>query len=102
MNNLKKTAFALGLGVLSFGFSAFKTKEKRSTLTYYKTNWTHPSPSDPRGYEYYSGDHCETIGDVCSAQWNIGTNPIPSVDGTPLPLTGVTFITNSTIPGHFE
>ncbi|MEJ2882467.1 hypothetical protein [Pedobacter sp. GR22-6] len=102
MNNLKKTVFALGLGILAFGFSAFKTKEKSSVYIYYKVNYsTYPAANNPNGYMYYSADHCEAGGTLCSAQWDIGSSSAPT-DGDPLPLTGVTFITNSVITGHFE
>lgn len=103
MKNLKKTTFALTLAVLAFGFSAFKTKEKRDSniFVYYKVDFSYPAANHPAGYVYYADDYCYPAGSLCSAQWDIGANPPPS-DGDPLPLTGVTFQTGSVITGHFE
>ena len=102
MKNIKKTAIAMTLGILAFGFSAFKTKEKSSVYVYYKVDMTYPLANNANGYAYYGSDHCETGGNLCTAQWDIGSNPAPVTDGTPLPTTGVTFITNSVVNGHFE
>jgi len=102
MTNIKKTCFGLLLAGLAFGFSAFKNVQRSKILTYYKVNMPgYPSATDPRGYTYYSSNRCETNGNLCSAQWDIGSNPSPS-DGTPLPTTGVTFQTGSIMAGHFE
>lgn len=101
MNRIKKAAFGVLVAGLAFGFSAFTTVKKRSVLVYYKTNLTYSSPSDPRGYTYYEEDRCANGGSICSAQWDIGTNPFPS-DGQPLPNTGVTFQSGFSLSGHFE
>ncbi|WP_449436957.1 hypothetical protein [Pedobacter steynii] len=100
MNNIKKAALGILVAGLAFGFSAFTTIRRGNVETYYKTSTIYPLPTDPRGYFYYSGDRCEPVGVVCSAQWNIGTNPLPTIDGTPLPSTGIAFL--SAINGHFE
>lgn len=102
MDGIKKAALGVLLAGLAFGFSAFTTLKKRSIVVYYKTNMSYPVANDPRGYKYYLGDRCESTGDLCSAQWNLGTNPPPTIDGQALPLIGVTFQTSSVIPGHFE
>lgn len=102
MNKTKKAAFGVLLAGLTFGFSAFTTLKKRVILVYYKTDMSYPSANDPRGYKYYSGDRCETGGTLCSAQWNLGSNPSPTGDGQSLPLMGVTFQTGSEVTGHFD
>lgn len=102
MDRIKKAALGVLLACLAFGFSAFTTLKKRAIVVYYKTNMTYPAANDPRGYNYYSGDRCENGGNLCSAQWNLGANPSPTTEGQVLPLTGVTFQTNSVVTGHFE
>jgi hypothetical protein len=102
MNNIKKAAFGILVAGLAFGFSAFTTVKKRNVMVYYKTDMTYPSPSDPRGYTYFSSDRCEPVGNTCSSQWDIGTHIPPVGDGEPLPTTGVTFQTGSVYTGHFE
>lgn len=102
MNKIKKAVFGVLLAGIAFGFSAFTTLKKQSVFVYYKTNMTYPSPNDPRGYQYYSGDRCEAGGALCSAQWNLGFNLSPTADGQPLPTTGVTYINFSVVTGHFE
>lgn len=103
MNNIKKTALGALVAVLTIGFSAFTTIKKRATILYYKVDMTYPAANDPRGYEYHSGDRCESNGSVCSAVWNIGTYPTPTLDGTPLPTgVGVSYVSNSAEAGHFE
>ena len=101
MKNLKKTGLAALVAILAFSFSAFTTVKNRIKVRYYKVNMAYSSPNDPNGYEYYDDDHCETVGLLCSAEW-ILTGAAPTVDGTPLPLTGVTFVTGSVAEGHFE
>ncbi len=100
MNNIKKAALGILVAGLAFGFSAFTTIKKSSIVTYYKVDTTYPTPSNPAGYYYYSGDRCEAAGEVCSAQWDIGNNPLPTIEGTPLPSTGIAFL--FAIKGHFE
>jgi len=102
MNNIKKGAIGVLVAGLAFGVSMYSTKKTQTVFTYYKTNMDYPSPTDPRGYEYYSGDMCSPGGTLCTADWNIGSNPAPSNDGDPLPTTGVTFQSNSVTSGHFE
>lgn len=102
MNNIKKGAIGVLAAGLALGVSMYSTKKTQTVFMYYKTDMTYPSPTDPRGYEYYSGDRCETGGTVCTADWDIGGNPPPNNDGDPLPTTGVTFQANSTKSGHFE
>ena len=102
MRNITKTGLGLLVAVIVFGSSAFIAKKNATLITYYKTNMLYPSPSDYRGYYYYSSDHCEAGGNICTAVWNIGPNPIPTTDGTALPSTGVTYQTGSVIVGHFE
>ena len=101
MNRFKKATFGVLIAGLAFGFSAFTTIKKSTILIYYKTDMTYPNANDPRGYTYYEGDWCVTGGSLCSAQWDIGSNSYPS-DGTPLPLTGVSFQTGTPRSGHFE
>ena len=62
----------------------------------------YPNPADPRGYAHFNTDRCEAGGNVCTAQWDIGPNYVPSMDGEPLPLSGVTFIPGSVVTGHWE
>lgn len=101
MNKLKKTALGVVVAGLAFGLSAFSTLKTNSVFTYYKKDLTYPAANDPRGYVYYSGDRCASGGDVCSAQWDIGNNPVPN-EGFALPTTGVTFQTGSVTDGHFD
>ena len=101
MNNIKKTAFGVLVAGLAFGFSAFSTKDTGSVFTYYKTDMTYPSATDPRGYHYYSGDWCSAGGQLCTAQWALSYG-FPSNDGDPLPTTGVTFMPGTVTSGHFE
>ena len=102
MNKIKKAAFGILVAGLAFGISAFATIKKQSVITYYKVDMTYPSPSNPTGYVYFSSDRCESGGDVCTAEWNIGSNPAPTSDGTLLPISGVSFVSGSTRSGHFE
>lgn len=102
MNNIKKAALGVLVAGLAFGFSAFTTIKRGSIVRYYKGSMTNTPPNDPAGYFYYSGDRCEFGGNVCSAKWNIGSNPLPTVDGTPLPPTGISFVEGSVTTGHFE
>nr|WP_294877180.1 hypothetical protein [uncultured Pedobacter sp.] len=102
MNNIKKAALGILVAGLAFGFSAFTTIKQSSIVRYYKVSTTYPEPNNPGGYSYYSGDRCEPAGVVCSAKWNIGLNTVPTVDGTPLPTTGVSFVNGSITAGHFE
>ena len=101
MKNIKKMGFALLLGLFAFGFSAFKSKQPKTVYFYYKVDPTYPIANDPRGYKYYDEDRCETGGAICMAGWDIGSNPTPT-NGDNLPLIGVTFQTNTAVPGHFE
>jgi hypothetical protein len=101
MNKLKKTALGVVVAGLAFGLSAFSTLKTNSVFTYYKKDLTYPAANDPRGYVYYSGDHCALGGNICTAEWDIGANPTPA-NGDSLPTTGVTFQTGSAIDGHFE
>ncbi|MFA4869270.1 MAG: hypothetical protein WC623_13780 [Pedobacter sp.] len=100
MNKLKKTALGAIVAGLAFGLSAFSTLKTSTVFTYYKTDLSYPA-ADYRGYVYYSGDRCESGGEVCSAQWDIGLN-IPPTNGALLPATGVTFQTGTVIDGHFD
>jgi hypothetical protein len=100
MNNIKKTVLGMVIAALAFGISAFTTVRNGAIVRYYKTNTVYPAANDPRGYKYYSGERCEPAGTLCSAEWDIGTNPTPS-DGDTLP-TGASFQENSATPGHFE
>lgn len=101
MNRFKKAAFGVLVAGIAFGFSAFTTIKKNSVIRYYKTDLAYPSASNPNGYRYFSSDMCVPTGSLCSAMWDIGSNPPPS-DYDPLPTTGVTFQTGSAEPGHFE
>lgn len=101
MNKNKKIAFGVLIAGLAFGFSAFTTFKRSGIFTYYKVDITNPSPNDPSGYYYFTDDRCESGGEICHAQWNIGSNPAPSI-GDPLPTTGVIFQTGSVRAGHFE
>jgi hypothetical protein len=101
MNRLKKATFGVLVAGLAFGFSAFTTIKKSSVVIYYKTNPSYPNANDPRGYIYYEGDMCSAGSNVCSAQWDIGTNMYPG-DGQPLPTIGVTFQTGTAYTGQFE
>jgi hypothetical protein len=101
MNNIKKTVLGMLIAALAFGISAFTTVRNGAIVRYYKTDTGFPAANDPRGYEYYSGERCETGGNLCSAEWNIGTNPAPTSDGDTLP-TGASFQEGSAMPGHFE
>lgn len=102
MNRIKKAVFGVLVAGLAFGFSAFTTLKRQDVFYYYKTDMTYPEPNDPRGYTYYTSDRCEAVGNLCSAQWDIGTHIQPATDGTPLPTTGVIYQTASKINGHFE
>ncbi|ATP56519.1 hypothetical protein CPT03_08550 [Pedobacter ginsengisoli] len=102
MNNIKKAALGVLVAGIAFGFSAFTTIKSGPIITYYKVGTTYPLPTDPRGYIYYSGDRCEVGGEVCSAQWDIGTNAPPTGDGTLLPTTGISFVAGSVTTGRFE
>ncbi|WP_448103902.1 hypothetical protein [Pedobacter panaciterrae] len=102
MNNIKKAALGVLIAGFSFGFSAFTTIKRTNKVLYYKTDITFPLPSDPRGYRYYSGDRCEPMGSLCSAQWDIGLNTHPTLDGTLLPVSGMTYVSGSMVTGHFE
>jgi hypothetical protein len=101
MNKLKKTALGAIVAGLAFGLSAFSTFKTSTVFTYYKTNLSYPAANDPIGYVYHSGDRCEPTGELCSAQWDIGSNPVPA-EGSPLPATGITFQSGSAIDGHFD
>jgi hypothetical protein len=101
MNNIKKTGLGLMVAVLAFSFSAFTTVKKRTVLRYYKTNMMYPNATDPRGYQYYSGDMCASGGDICSAEWDIGTN-FPPGDSDALPMSGITYQPSSVLNGHFD
>ncbi|WP_285057127.1 hypothetical protein [Pedobacter ginsengisoli] len=102
MNNIKKTVLGTLIGLLVFGISAYTTRKKNMVFRYYKTDISsYPSANDPQGYQYFSDDRCEGGGSLCSAQWDIGSNPAPG-EGDFLPLTGVIFKSNSVIAGHFE
>jgi hypothetical protein len=100
MKTIKKATFGALLALLTFGFSAFTTISRSNEFTYYKTN-TSFSATNPNGYQYFSGDRCETGGTICSAKWDIGSQNAPT-EGDPLPLTGVTLKTTSITAGHFE
>jgi len=102
MNNIKKAALGVLIAGFAFGFSAFTTIKQSSIVRYYKVNNNYPELNNPAGYSYYSGDRCEPTGVVCSAKWNIGINTVPTVDGTPLPVTGVSIVAGSATAGHFE
>lgn len=102
MNNIKKAALGVLIAGFSFGFSAFTTIKKGLIVRYYKVDKTNPASNNPAGYLYYSGERCEPMGSLCSAQWDIGSNPLPTVDGTPLPTTGISFVAGSVTTGHFE
>lgn len=101
MNRLKKATFGVLVAGLAFGFSAFTTVKKRSIVRYYKTDLAYPSASNPNGYTYFSGDMCAPVGNICSAEWDIGTWPFPS-EYDALPISGITFQTGSVATGHFE
>lgn len=101
MNRLKKAAFGVLIAGIAFGFSAFTTVKNSNIKKYYKTDLTYPNASDPRGYIYYAENRCEAGGDLCTALWDIGSNPSPG-NGTTLPLIGVTFQVGSAIDGHFD
>jgi hypothetical protein len=103
MNNIKKTVLGMLIAALAFGVSAYTTIKNGAIVKYYKTDAeTYPNANDPRGYQYYSDDRCESGGNLCSARWDLGTNPPPMNEGATLPLIGVTFQTSSGIGGHFE
>ncbi|HMI02174.1 MAG TPA: hypothetical protein VK541_06815 [Pedobacter sp.] len=99
MNNIKKTVLGMLIAVLAFGISAYTTVKNGAIVRYYKTDMTYPAANNPSGYYYFSDNRCEVGGNLCSAKWNIGTNPLPA-DGDPLPLIGVSF--QSSTSGHFE
>lgn len=101
MNRLKKATFGILVAGLAFGFSAFTTTKKGTVLIYYKTNLSYPNANDPRGYTYFEGDMCTAGSNICSAQWDIGTNGYPS-DGSNLPMTGVTFQPGTAYTGQFD
>jgi len=101
MNNIKKAGLGLMVAALAFSFSAFTTVKRSTVFRFYKTNMMYPSASDPAGYQYYSGDMCASGGDICSAEWDIGTYSTPA-DGAGLPTTGVTYQTGSVLNGHFD
>jgi hypothetical protein len=102
MKNFKQIALGLMVGAMAIGFSAF-TNAKRDVkiITYYKTIPTTPA-SDPTSYKFYNGDRCLPSGVLCTAQWDIGSNPTPTVDGTALPASGVTFQVGTETDGHFQ
>lgn len=93
---------ALLVAVIAMGSSAFTTFKRGGVFRYYKVVKTYPLATDPRGYQYFSADRCEPVGNVCSAEWDIGFNSMPIADGTPLSSGGVIFVTGSLIQGHFE
>jgi hypothetical protein len=103
-NNIKKIALSGLVACLVVGFSAFTSAEKQNIVRYYKVDLaTYPDADDPEGYAYYADmDRCDPIGDLCSAEWELGLNPIPTVDGTPLPTSGVTFQIGTVEAGKFE
>jgi hypothetical protein len=102
MNNIKNTVLGMLIGLLAFGISAYTKKKTVTFVRYYKTNISsYPSASDPRGYQYFSGDRCEEGGSLCSAEWDIGSNSMPN-EGAALPLTGISFQSGSVTGGHFE
>ncbi|WP_316818800.1 hypothetical protein [Pedobacter nyackensis] len=101
MNNIKKGAIGVLAAVLALGAGLYSIKTQ-SVFTYYKTDMTYPSPNDPRGYKYYSEDMCLPGGTLCTANWELGSNPAPSTDGQSLPTTGVTFQSGTVTSGHFE
>jgi hypothetical protein len=102
MKNFKQIAFGLLVSAMVIGFSAFTSAKKDvNIVTYYKTNPSTPA-SNPASYQFYNEDRCESGGSLCTAQWDIGSNPTPTVDGTALPSSGVTFQSGSQTDGHFE
>lgn len=102
MNRIKKAVFGVLIAGLAFGFSAFTTLKKSMVVTYYKTDMGYPDANDPRGYQYFSTDRCETGGNLCSGVWDLGSYPAPTIEGTALPTSGVTYKTGNAIDGHFE
>jgi hypothetical protein len=102
MSNIKKAALGVLVAGLAFGFSAFTTIKQSLIVTYYKADKTYPASNNPAGYYYYSGERCEPGGNICSAKWDIGSNTLPTVDGTALPTTGISFVAGSVTEGHFE
>jgi len=102
MNRIKKAVFGVLVAGLAFSFSAFKTTNTKAIVTYYKTDMSYPEANDPRGYQYFSSDRCETGGSLCSAIWDLGTHPGPFIDGTPLPTSGVKMRLATAVEGHFE
>lgn len=103
-SNLKKVALSLLVVGLAISTQAFKSVSSRSVIKYYKVDIVnHPDADDPQGYAYYSDmDRCEPLGDLCSAEWDLGLNPTPTIDGTPLPTSGVTFQTGTVEAGRFD
>jgi hypothetical protein len=102
MKRFKNAGFGVLVAGIAFGLSAFTTLKKRSVFVYYKTDMFYPNANDPRGYKYYSGNRCAAGGNLCCAQWELGTNPSPTADGEALPTTGVIFQTGSVVTGHFD
>lgn len=103
MKNLKKMILGFAAVALIVGGSAFTNANKRVAIRYYKVDPVNfPSASDPNGYEYYAADRCAPGGSLCSVEWELGSNPTPSTDGTPLPTTGVTIQTSTLQDGHFD
>lgn len=101
MNRFKKATFGVLVAGLAFGFSAFTTTKKSSIIRYYKTDLAYPILTDPRGYKYFTTDMCGNGTGVCSAEWDIGSNPAPS-NYDELPTSGVTFQPGTGEPGKFE
>lgn len=102
MNRIKKAVFGVLVAGLAFGFSAFTTLKRTMVVTYYKTDMSYPDANDPRGYQYFSEDRCEAVGSLCSAVWDLGFHPAPTVEGAFLPTSGVIYKVASAINGHFE
>lgn len=100
MNRIKKAVFGVLVAGLAFGFSAFKTVKRQNILTYYKTDVNYPVASDYNGYSYFSGDRCESSGNLCSADWDIGSSTTPS-EGSKLPATAI-IVPGTITTGHFE
>ncbi|MES2828723.1 MAG: hypothetical protein V4687_11220 [Bacteroidota bacterium] len=102
MKIFKKSALAILIATLAFGFSAFTTLKKSKLVTYYKVTSILSGASNPAGYVYFSDDHCNPGGALCSAVWDIGSNPAPIADNTVIPSSGVTYVPYSVTEGHFE
>jgi len=98
MNNIKKTGLGLLVAVLAFGFSAFTNKRTPGVYRFYKTNTTFATPSDYRGYQYFTNDHCESGGSLCSALWYTGSSMPPSEGAS---LSSLDSFQGEIIAGHF-